>query len=372
MTAPTPSLGLSAEQIQHMVSRFLSWRLPENFNPDAGISFKAEFNEGTPWPGRHQPTGTNLFDATQATAMVRHMVEGLPPQQRDDAPSLGLSEEMPRGQQHTAIMEAIREDLIRQHPDAFTEDDDFGLVIPGGCTPQTAFVKINVSALAEAALTPSLADMHRYHFTNADPVTVTVAGGETVQIGDGWLAITEVEYAAPTPSKPVAANEAMVQAGVEEWRYSKDRCVLPDLISRVWLAMQRASLTPSKPTLGEGEGNGSRAVPCQGHPAEQGLAAGWRPQIGEQVEVSSACEYAADWQGMTLYVAGAVAKNVSGELNVWLSESWPPKSNGDVTDGWSVDDLHPVAKPTTSAEAKGDGPRTKNPSPTPRNSGGRE
>lgn len=70
-------------QIKHMVDRFLSWKLPENFRPDAGISFVPEFNvefmasQGKP-PMRHQPVGTNLFSADQATAMVRHMVEGLP------------------------------------------------------------------------------------------------------------------------------------------------------------------------------------------------------------------------------------------------------------------------------------------------------
>ena len=69
-------------QIKAMVSRFLSWRLPENFSPDAGISFKAEFNvdrnewRGLP-PDRHQPTGTNLLDAQQAEAMIRHMLEGV-------------------------------------------------------------------------------------------------------------------------------------------------------------------------------------------------------------------------------------------------------------------------------------------------------
>jgi hypothetical protein len=65
------------DQIKHMVDRFLSWKLPEDFRPDAGISFKAEFNEGTPWPMKHEPSGTNLFDARQAEAMIRHMVEGL-------------------------------------------------------------------------------------------------------------------------------------------------------------------------------------------------------------------------------------------------------------------------------------------------------
>ncbi|MBM1817138.1 hypothetical protein [Pseudosulfitobacter pseudonitzschiae] len=65
-------------QIKQMVERFLSWKLPDNFNPDAGISFKAEYNENTAHPMRHEPTGTNLLDYQQAEAMVRHMVAGLP------------------------------------------------------------------------------------------------------------------------------------------------------------------------------------------------------------------------------------------------------------------------------------------------------
>jgi hypothetical protein len=77
---------MTEDQIKHMVRRFLGWRLPENFNPDAGISFKPEYNDspqvmkmlGRDKPSRHEPVGTNLFDATQAEAMVRHMIEGLP------------------------------------------------------------------------------------------------------------------------------------------------------------------------------------------------------------------------------------------------------------------------------------------------------
>lgn len=61
------------DRVKRMVERFLSWRLPANFNPDAGISYTR--------PNYHPdvdatPTGTNLFDYTQAEAMVRHMVEG--------------------------------------------------------------------------------------------------------------------------------------------------------------------------------------------------------------------------------------------------------------------------------------------------------
>lgn len=64
-------------QVKHMVDRFLGWRLPANFSPDAGISFKAEFNEHTACPMKHEPVGTNLFDATQAKAMIRYLIEGL-------------------------------------------------------------------------------------------------------------------------------------------------------------------------------------------------------------------------------------------------------------------------------------------------------
>lgn len=65
------------DKIKRMVDRFLGWRLPENFNPDGGISFKRTFNDHMTPPMKNQPTGTNVFDAEQAAAMVRHMTEGL-------------------------------------------------------------------------------------------------------------------------------------------------------------------------------------------------------------------------------------------------------------------------------------------------------
>lgn len=70
---------MTEDQIKHMVDRFLQWRLPENFSPDAGISFKKTFNENSQFgPMEHKPIGTNLLDAIQATAMVRNMIEGMP------------------------------------------------------------------------------------------------------------------------------------------------------------------------------------------------------------------------------------------------------------------------------------------------------
>jgi hypothetical protein len=75
---------MTEDQIKYMVEKFLSWHLPEDFSPDAGISFKRDYNEHTPFPMKHQPTGTNLFDYTQTEAMIRHMIDGLPAPEPDE------------------------------------------------------------------------------------------------------------------------------------------------------------------------------------------------------------------------------------------------------------------------------------------------
>lgn len=62
--------------IKEMVNRFLCWKLPKDFAPDAGISFKPTKPDGYDAPG-WWPIGTNLLHAGQAEEMVRHML-GLP------------------------------------------------------------------------------------------------------------------------------------------------------------------------------------------------------------------------------------------------------------------------------------------------------
>jgi len=69
---------MRSAQIKYMVNRFLAWRLPENFNPDGGISFKQMRNENTPYPAKNEPVGTNLLDMTQAEEMIRYLVDGMP------------------------------------------------------------------------------------------------------------------------------------------------------------------------------------------------------------------------------------------------------------------------------------------------------
>lgn len=74
-SAPPKTSGRD-EQIARMVDRFLSWRLPDTFNPDGGISFTRKTNVGTPQEFTYNPVGTNLFTATEAGEMIRHMLEG--------------------------------------------------------------------------------------------------------------------------------------------------------------------------------------------------------------------------------------------------------------------------------------------------------
>lgn len=69
---------MTEDQIKFMVDRFLNYKLPENWKPDGGISFERFGNKGTPHQHTREPSGTNLLDATQAAAMVRHMIDGLP------------------------------------------------------------------------------------------------------------------------------------------------------------------------------------------------------------------------------------------------------------------------------------------------------
>lgn len=65
----------SEDELDQMVNRFLSWRLPDPWCPDGGIHFDADgakkFDRRNM---RYEPTGTNLFDATQARKMILHLL----------------------------------------------------------------------------------------------------------------------------------------------------------------------------------------------------------------------------------------------------------------------------------------------------------
>jgi hypothetical protein len=72
-----PPQGATMKVTDEMVSRFLCWRLPDDFAPDAGITFKRVYNESSPMgPSVHEPVGTNLLTAPQARAMLEHVLSG--------------------------------------------------------------------------------------------------------------------------------------------------------------------------------------------------------------------------------------------------------------------------------------------------------
>lgn len=74
-----------------MVNRFLSWELPEDFSPDGGISFQRVFPPSPMGGGGYvrKPTGTNLLNAEQAEAMIRHLLYPSPAEVVDLIGELG-------------------------------------------------------------------------------------------------------------------------------------------------------------------------------------------------------------------------------------------------------------------------------------------
>jgi len=66
-----PSTESCKSPIDEMVNKFLGWKLPENFTPDAGIAFKPFDHQRYNSP--HWPIGTNLLTADQAKAMLKYV-----------------------------------------------------------------------------------------------------------------------------------------------------------------------------------------------------------------------------------------------------------------------------------------------------------
>lgn len=61
----------SRTPIDSAVSRFLSWKLPENFRPDCFVNFDADkARANNSWP-----TGTNLLTAEQARQMLKRVID---------------------------------------------------------------------------------------------------------------------------------------------------------------------------------------------------------------------------------------------------------------------------------------------------------
>lgn len=55
------------EVIKKATNRFLGWKLPKDFNPDGGITYKQLYPD-------FEPIGTHLFTANQAEEMLRFIL----------------------------------------------------------------------------------------------------------------------------------------------------------------------------------------------------------------------------------------------------------------------------------------------------------
>jgi hypothetical protein len=65
--------------IDKMVDRFLGWKLPKDFGPDAGISFTpTKPHDGDELGNSWWPVGTNLLTADQARQMFEHCMDEEP------------------------------------------------------------------------------------------------------------------------------------------------------------------------------------------------------------------------------------------------------------------------------------------------------
>jgi hypothetical protein len=72
---PEPDPPAAAPVTEGMVNRFLHWPLPRSFSPDGGITFERQVMTPDGWAERaDMPIGTNLFTATEAKAMLEHVL----------------------------------------------------------------------------------------------------------------------------------------------------------------------------------------------------------------------------------------------------------------------------------------------------------
>lgn len=129
---------MDKEQIEHMVTQFLGWKLPEDFYPDCHVSFDSR--SASEWP-HSWPIGTNLFNADQVKAMVAHMLEGLPESKSNTTPyaydvllpNYGhyLTFVIPKdGEDHVALYDrpASQYDAIKQAMDKMSDRERLDLI----------------------------------------------------------------------------------------------------------------------------------------------------------------------------------------------------------------------------------------------------
>ena len=123
----------------------------------------------------------------------------------------------------------------------------------------------------------------------------------------------------PAPAGDVRVDEAQVRAIAADI-YAEvaieplgDLSQRRDQVQTQWFDAVRSALTTHLTTPDSSAVSGSA----------EGLREAWMPKIGDRVKVSEHAEFAADWQGMTLWVARLAADERGRGINVTVSEQWP-------------------------------------------------
>jgi hypothetical protein len=115
--SPAQPAKLTDADVKAMVDRFLGWKLPKDFCPDAGISFKpTKPYEGDEYGNSWWPIGTNLLTAEQAKAMFIHALGG----------AAQPTPQPPQGAQQEPLTDEQIERAIERHVGgAELTDDDY-------------------------------------------------------------------------------------------------------------------------------------------------------------------------------------------------------------------------------------------------------
>ena len=106
---------MTSPNIKECVNRFLGWKLPKDFSPDCGISFKPYEHQNH--DSHHWPIGTNLLNADQAKAMFEHVLAG------------ATSELFPTPAPVTSMQESISEKYT---------SEPVGFIVESETTPNTS------------------------------------------------------------------------------------------------------------------------------------------------------------------------------------------------------------------------------------------
>lgn len=191
---PTSGMAhLTDDQIKHIVNRFLGWRVPSSFNPDAGIVYTPKRQ----LPGiDRRPRGTNLLDAAQAEAMVRYIVDGMPAALANGQPTSGvvalkvIDEKLAHyrdvangkggltelGRHARLAIENLREDVVAALAAAPPARSKMAQRAPN-TNPHATWQTVPLPATSEMTAAAELVDaeMRRQGFANAEPEAIYYA-----------------------------------------------------------------------------------------------------------------------------------------------------------------------------------------------------